>query len=51
MVVETSGARLNDQGISGLETQLKKVKEAKGGVIFVDEAYQLKDDPTGKKVF
>jgi replication-associated recombination protein RarA len=39
--VETSGAKLSSKGTSELEKHLKEAKEAGGGVIFVDEAYQL----------
>ncbi|KAG2492324.1 hypothetical protein HYH03_009275 [Edaphochlamys debaryana] len=38
-VVETSGAELLTGGVSKLKEQLKKLE--KGGVLFLDEAYQL----------
>ena len=47
--VETAGAKLNFKGVKELEDIMKKVKEAGGGVVFVDEAYQLKDDRQGKQ--
>lgn len=39
-VVETSGAALVQGGVSGLKEMLKKLEA--GGVLFVDESYQLK---------
>jgi hypothetical protein len=47
---ETSGARLINDGISGLTGILDYIKAAGGGVLFVDEAYQLVTDREGKKV-
>lgn len=38
-VVETSGSALIQGGVSSLEKMLEKLEE--GGVLFVDEAYQL----------
>lgn len=35
--VETTGADLADQGVAGLKGMLKKIKNAGGGVLFVDE--------------
>ena len=48
--VETSGAALIQKGVSYLEQELDQVKEAGGGLVFVDEAYQLTSDREGKKV-
>lgn len=47
---ETSGARLINDGIAGLTGMLDDIKAAGGGVLFVDEAYQLVTDREGKKV-
>ncbi len=47
---ETNGAKLIQGGVKGLQDILEDVKEKGGGVIFVDEAYQLKEDREGKKV-
>ncbi len=49
-VEETSGAALANAGLSGLKEQLKKLD--KGGVLFIDEAYQLnpKTNPMGAQV-
>jgi SpoVK/Ycf46/Vps4 family AAA+-type ATPase len=49
-LVKTSGASLVFKGIKYLEEQLEEVKEAGGGVVFVDEAYQLVSDRQGKQV-
>ncbi|KAG2495742.1 hypothetical protein HYH03_006339 [Edaphochlamys debaryana] len=49
-VVETSGSELLTGGVSKLKEQLKKLD--KGGVLFLDEAYQLnpKTNPMGAQV-
>eukprot|EP01050_Picozoa_sp_SAG11_P003357 SAG11_NODE_188_length_13029_cov_3.652514_5_plen_2762_part_00 len=47
---ETSGAKLIQDGVKGLEDLLTAAQKADGGVIFVDEAYQLVNDREGKKV-
>ena len=47
---ETSGAKLIQGGVNGLQELLEEVKGKGGGVIFVDEAYQLASDQEGKKV-
>lgn len=48
--VETSGSELLTGGVTKLKEQLKKVEE--GGVLFLDEAYQLnpKTNPMGAQV-
>ena len=46
---ETNGAKLIQGGVKGLQDLLKEMNK-KGGVIFVDEAYQLAKDREGKKV-
>ncbi|CAM9360644.1 unnamed protein product [Ectocarpus sp. 12 AP-2014] len=50
--VETTGADLADNGVGGLKDMLKKIREAGGGVLFVDEAYTLEPQSGGggKKV-
>ena len=40
-IFETSGSKLMIDGIGGLKKELEKLKESGGGVVFVDEAYQL----------
>lgn len=47
---ETNGAKLIQGGVKGLEDLLADLKKNGGGVVFVDEAYQLASDQTGKKV-
>eukprot|EP00985_Skeletonema_marinoi_P035349 scaffold46335_cov80-Skeletonema_marinoi.AAC.1 len=47
---ETNGAKLIQGGVNGLQDLLKDMKDEGGGVIFVDEAYQLATDREGKKV-
>jgi Holliday junction resolvasome RuvABC ATP-dependent DNA helicase subunit len=49
-VVETSGAAMVNGGVSELKKQLEKL--AKGGVLFIDEAYQInpKTNPMGAQV-
>jgi replication-associated recombination protein RarA len=39
--VETTGAKLANEGVKGCETILNGIKKAGGGALFVDEAYQL----------
>eukprot|EP01041_Mallomonas_annulata_P005723 gene5723-11565_t len=41
IVEETSGSALISGGVGALKKILEKIKAAKGGVVFVDEAYQL----------
>ena len=47
-VVETSGAALVTGGVPELQTMLAKLD--KGGVLFIDEAYQLIPSPQGAQV-
>ena len=47
---ETNGAKLIQGGVKGLEDILADLKKKGGGVVFVDEAYQLASDREGKKV-
>lgn len=44
---ETSGAKLVDGGVTELKDLLKKIFDNGGGVLFIDEAYQL--DPLTDK--
>ena len=48
--VESSGATLVLNGVQSLQDDLEKAKEGGGGVFFIDEAYQLISDHTGRKV-
>lgn len=41
MFEEVTGASLANDGVAGTKTLLEKVKNAGGGAIFIDEAYQL----------
>ncbi|KAH0495908.1 hypothetical protein TgHK011_009433 [Trichoderma gracile] len=38
---ETTGSKLANKGVKGCEDLLEKIKENGGGVLFIDEAYQL----------
>ncbi|KAE8349886.1 P-loop containing nucleoside triphosphate hydrolase protein [Aspergillus coremiiformis] len=40
-VVETTGSRLANEGVSGCEKQINRILNHGGGVLFIDEAYQL----------
>jgi hypothetical protein len=53
LVEETAGSKLvSGGGVKDVEAMLKKIQAAKGGVIFVDESYQLcpDTDMEGRKV-
>ncbi|KAF2095349.1 P-loop containing nucleoside triphosphate hydrolase protein [Rhizodiscina lignyota] len=39
--IETSGSKLANAGVSGCEKHLEEIKNRGGGVLFIDEAYQL----------
>ncbi|TFB01018.1 NFX1-type zinc finger-containing protein 1 [Trichoderma ghanense] len=49
---ETTGSKLANMGVKGCEDLLEKIKENGGGVLFIDEAYQLSsgNSPGGKAV-
>lgn len=50
VTLDVTAASLKHKGISHLEEMLEEVKKAGGGVIFIDEAYQLSTDQTGEKL-
>ncbi|EPQ56100.1 P-loop containing nucleoside triphosphate hydrolase protein [Gloeophyllum trabeum ATCC 11539] len=52
MFIETTGARLANDGVQGIQKQLESIINAGGGTIFIDEAYQLTSEHNfeGKKV-
>lgn len=53
IVIETSGSELTSgRGVETLKKHLEKIKEVGGGVVFLDEAYQLspQDDREGRQV-
>jgi Cdc6-like AAA superfamily ATPase len=47
---ETTGSRLANDGVPGIKKQVETMVGSDGGTIFVDEAYQLTTDPSGKRV-
>jgi AAA lid domain/ATPase family associated with various cellular activities (AAA) len=47
---ETTGSRLANDGVPGIKAQVEKMLATGGGVIFVDEAYQLTSDSSGHRV-
>ncbi|KAG7110562.1 NFX1-type zinc finger-containing protein 1 like [Verticillium longisporum] len=49
---ETTGSKLASMGVAGCQTLIEKVLENGGGVIFIDEAYQLSsgNSPGGRAV-
>ncbi|KAM0574910.1 hypothetical protein ACHAO3_007489 [Verticillium nonalfalfae] len=49
---ETTGSKLASMGVTGCQTLIEKVLENGGGVIFIDEAYQLSsgNSPGGRAV-
>jgi hypothetical protein len=49
---ETTGSKLISDGVPGLTQLLDELKQVKGGIIFVDEAYQLspQEDSEGRKI-
>ncbi|MCJ1462518.1 hypothetical protein MMC07_001120 [Pseudocyphellaria aurata] len=42
--VETTGSRLASDGIAGIKKHIEEIKNAGGGAMFLDEAYQLTND-------
>ncbi|KAL4988395.1 P-loop containing nucleoside triphosphate hydrolase protein [Aspergillus falconensis] len=40
-IIETTGSRLVNGGVSGCEKQINEILNKGGGVLFIDEAYQL----------
>ena len=50
--LETTGSRLANEGVSGAKKQVEEIQKAEGGILFVDEAYQLADQHNygGKQV-
>jgi SpoVK/Ycf46/Vps4 family AAA+-type ATPase len=49
---ETTGSKLASDGVKGCEAILEDIKNSGGGVLFIDEAYQLSsgNSPGGKSV-
>lgn len=49
---ETTGSKLASQGVPGCEKMIEDIKDDGGGVLFIDEAYQLSsgNSPGGKAV-
>jgi Cdc6-like AAA superfamily ATPase len=53
LIERTTGTKLKINGMMALQDTLKKMKEAGGGLLFIDEAHQLEPDTDseGKKIF
>ena len=49
-VHDITAASLKNKGVSYLEDLLNQIKEGGGGVIFIDEAYQLANDKIGESL-
>ncbi|XP_044721190.1 AAA domain-containing protein [Hirsutella rhossiliensis] len=49
---ETTGAKLANDGVSATEAMLEEIKDGGGGVLFIDEAYQLSsgNSPGGRAI-
>ena len=47
---DTTASKLIHGGVAALEELLGRVEKAKGGVVFIDEAYQLVNDAKGKQL-
>jgi SpoVK/Ycf46/Vps4 family AAA+-type ATPase len=50
IIIIKTGSELCSMGVAGFQKELDKVKTAGGGVVFVDEAYQLDDANQGHKI-
>ena len=50
MTFDISAATLINKGVSHLEEMLGEIKDKDGGVIFIDEAYQLCNEKAGEKI-
>eukprot|EP00039_Didymoeca_costata_P004217 m.71998 g.71998 ORF g.71998 m.71998 type:complete len:1128 (-) comp12295_c1_seq1:71-3454(-) len=48
--VETTAAKLINKGVNEVEEKLKDIGKVGGGIVFIDESYQLVTDPAGKRV-
>ncbi|KAL4797814.1 P-loop containing nucleoside triphosphate hydrolase protein [Aspergillus venezuelensis] len=49
-VKETTGSRLANGGVAGCEKQINEILSSGGGVLFIDEAYQLVQGGMGSQV-
>lgn len=48
--LETTGSKLSYEGVAGAQALIDRALLVGGGAIFIDEAYQLTSDDSGKKV-
>ncbi|KAL4944390.1 hypothetical protein BDV06DRAFT_233392 [Aspergillus oleicola] len=49
-IKETTGSRLANGGVAGCEKQINEILNSGGGVLFIDEAYQLAQAGAGSQV-
>ncbi|KAL4949890.1 P-loop containing nucleoside triphosphate hydrolase protein [Aspergillus filifer] len=49
-IKETTGSRLANGGVAGCEKQINEILNSGGGVLFIDEAYQLVQGGMGSQV-
>ncbi|KAG8221423.1 P-loop containing nucleoside triphosphate hydrolase protein [Butyriboletus roseoflavus] len=48
--METTGSKLSNEGVGGAQNLINQALQVGGGAIFIDEAYQLTNENSGKQV-